>query len=182
MGIAFAALSTTLNITFNNFTQEAMTWDVGFVGSSATGTADGTSDTGLSCGIATITPSSVTVSDTTLSKPGDKCTYTLTVKNNGTIAANLSNINFNNPSNTICSIEWFVGPEVTCESVKYELGPSSTRPGVPAEPWSQISPYFRLESGESKAISLVVSYKGNSTQSTTVTQTGAKFDLVFSQA
>ena len=60
VGVAYAALSTTLTVTFGKVTQNAITWNVGFQGSSATGTSSGTSTTGLSCGAATITASAVT--------------------------------------------------------------------------------------------------------------------------
>jgi len=74
--VAYAALSTTLNLKFTGVTQNALTWDVGFTGTSASGTAAGTSATGRTCGAATITATSVSVAATTLSKPGDKCTCT----------------------------------------------------------------------------------------------------------
>ena len=80
-GIAYAALSTTLTITANKITQNSLSWNVGFTGTSATGTAGGTSATGRSCGAATITSTAVTIADTTLSKPDDSCTYQLTIKN-----------------------------------------------------------------------------------------------------
>ena len=74
LSIAYAALSTTLNVTVSSVgSQGGMSWNVGFTGSSATPTVLGTSATGRSCGTATITTTAVTIADTTLSKPDDSC-------------------------------------------------------------------------------------------------------------
>ena len=104
--VAYAALSATLNVTVNKVTQNAGSFSVVFnnTGSSvAATTVGGTSATGRSCGTATITASSVTISDTQLSKPDDSCQYTLVLKNTGTITAKLVSITPTNPSGTTCS-------------------------------------------------------------------------------
>ena len=173
MGIAFAALSTTLTITFNNVTQNALTWNVAFQGSSATATADGTSATGRSCGTATITASSVTVADTTLSKPGDKCTYTLTVKNSGTVDANLATITPTAPTSTACSIA--TSGNLVCGNITYKLTSDSS--GSTLLPTGTT-----LAAGASQTIYLIAMYNADTLQSTAVTQSGAKFSLNYTQA
>ena len=77
LSIAFAALSATLNINFGNVNQTAQTWNVQFKDSTAsvTATEGGTSATGRSCGTASVSATQVTVANTELSKPGDKCTW-----------------------------------------------------------------------------------------------------------
>ncbi len=119
--IAYAALSANLQINFGAVTQSAQSWNVHFVGSSATGTASsaGTDTSGVTCGAATITDSSVTIAATTISRPGDKCTYPLTVKNDGTIDAILNSITPQNPTSTEC--ETAEGANLICGNIKYRL-------------------------------------------------------------
>ncbi len=85
--VAYAALQQALTITTNKITQQSLTWNVGFLTGSVSGTPGGTSTGTVTCGTATVTASAVTVADTTLSKPEDSCTYALTIKNTGDIAA-----------------------------------------------------------------------------------------------
>ena len=173
VGIAYAALSTTLNITFGSVTQSALSWNVGFQGNSATATAAGTSDTGRSCGVATITPSTVTVADTTLSKPGDKCTYTLTVANSGTVDAVLASITPTAPSSVTCSVA--TGGNLVCGNITYKL--TSDVDGTTVLPTNT-----NLGAGALQTMYLVVSYNAETLQSAAVTHTGAKFTLTYNQA
>ena len=119
--IAYAALSANLQINFGTVTQSTQSWNVHFVGSSATGTAssNGTDTSGVTCGAATITNNSVTIAATTISRPGDKCTYPLTVKNDGTIDAILSSITPQAPSSTECATA--TGATLICGNIKYRL-------------------------------------------------------------
>ena len=92
LSVAYAALSATLNITVNKVTENALSWDVKWKASTpCTVTSGGTSDTGRSCGAASVSSDglSLSIANTTLSKPGDNCRYTCTVQNNGSIAAKL---------------------------------------------------------------------------------------------
>ena len=92
MSIAYAALSSTLTISMNQVTQNSLSWDVAFQTGTVTGTPGGSSSsTGRSCGNATVTADSVTVADTLLSKPEDSCTYSLVIKNTGSVDAKLGN-------------------------------------------------------------------------------------------
>ena len=173
VGIAYAALSTTLSITFGNVTQSAVSWNVAFQGSSATATEGGTSSTGRSCGTATITTSTVTVANTTLSKPGDKCTYELTIKNNGTIGATLGTITPTAPTSTTCEIA--TNGNLTCGNITYKLTTDST--GA-----TELTTGGTIAAGGSQTIYLVISYNANTVQSSPITQSGAQFALIYNQA
>lgn len=173
VGIAYAALSTTLNITFGSVTQSALSWNVGFQGNSATATAAGTSDTGRVCGVATITPSTVTVADTTLSKPGDKCTYALTVANSGTVGAVLASITPTAPTGITCSTA--TGGNLVCGNITYKLASDANGSTV-------LPTNTNLAAGAIQNVYLVVSYNAEALQSTAVTHTGAKFTLTYNQA
>ena len=164
VGIAYAALSTTLTVTFGKVTQNALTWKVGFTGTSATG---------ASCGAATITESAVTVADTTLSKPDDKCTWTLTVKNSGTVGAKLTTITPSAPSSTTCGT--LSGGNMVCGNITYML--TSDANGTTVLPVNTT-----LAAGASQTVYLVAKYNAAGVQSTAITQSGAKFTLVYAQA
>ncbi len=171
--VAYAALSTALNVSFSGISQNALTWNVGFQGSSASGTAAGTSSTGRSCGTATITSSTVSVASTTLSKPGDKCTYTLTIKNSGTIAATLSSITPTKPTSTTCATA--SGATMVCGNITYKL--TSDSGGSTALVTNKT-----LAAGASSTVYLVASYTGTGLNSSAVTQSGAKFAINYAQA
>lgn len=172
IGVAYAALSATLNITFNNVTQNSVTWGVGFQGSSATGQFDGTSSTSSSCGNATITPSSVSIADTELSKPGDKCTYTLTVKNTGTISAKLNTITPTSPSDVSCTIN---GASMVCGNITYKLL-TNTANNTP------LSTGGILAANDTLTIYLVTEFTGPNIVTSPVVHSGAKFALYYIQA
>ena len=173
VGIAYAALSTTLNITFGSVTQSAVSWNVAFQGSSATATAAGTSATGRVCGEATITPSAVTVAETSLSKPGDKCTYELTVANTGTIGAKLGTITPTAPTSTTCSQA--SGGNMVCGNITYTLTSDAAGSTV-------LTTGGTIAAGGTQTIYLVVSYNAAGVQSTAITQSGGKFTLTYNQA
>lgn len=174
VGVAYAALSATLNITFNRVTQNALTWDVAFHEGTVTPTVGGTSATGRTCGTATVTADSVTVAETHVSKPGDKCTYELIVENNGTVDAILSSITPTAPTETACATA--TGGVLECGSVSYKLTTDSA--GT-----TNFTSGGTLAVGASQTVYLVVSYKPTDTvSSTAVTQNGGKFTLVYTQA
>ena len=174
IGIAYAALSATLTITFGNVTQNALTWNVGFTGSSATATAGGTSATGRSCGTATITPSAVTVANTTLSKPGDICTWTLNIKNSGTVGAKLNGITATAPSGITCGTA--SGGNLVCGNITYNLTSDSTGTTI-------LTTGSTLAAGATQTVYLIAKYTPtNAVQSSEIVQTGAKFSLVYNQA
>ena len=172
VSIAYAALSATLNITFGNVTQNALTWNIAFQGSSATGTSSGTSSTGLSCGKATISGANVTVADTTLSKPDDKCTWTLTIKNSGTVAGTLGTITPTAPSGVSCTNS---GASMVCGNITYKLT-------TDAAGGTLLTTGGTLAANGTRTIYLVAMYNASGVQGTAITQTGAKFALVYNQA
>jgi len=173
IGVAYAALSTTLNITFGNVTQSAISWNVGFTGTTATATASGTSATGRVCGNATITSSAVTLAETTLSKPGDKCTYTLTVKNSGSVGATLNSITPTAPTSISCSTA--TGGNLVCGNITYKLTSDAAGANV-------LTTGNTLAANATQTIYLVAMYTGTGVQSSQVVHNGAKFTLSYIQA
>lgn len=174
VSIAYATLSATLNITFGNVTQSPMTWAVGFTGSTVSGTASGTGDVGLSCGDATVTANSVSMGNIELSKPGDKCTYTLTIANTGTIDATLYSITPTGPSSTTCgTVE---NGTIVCGNITYILAEDSN-----GDEELQTGTTLAKETG-TKTVYLIAKYNNDSALPTaTTTQNGAKFTIVYNQ-
>lgn len=188
LSIAFAAMSTTLNVTFGTVTQDALTWDVHFKSQTYTGTASGTSDTtGRSCGNVTIGSDGLTatVAETHLSKPKDKCTWTLVAENAGSIDANLSAITVKAPTgtNVTCSpaaSSHTSGTTITCGNIKYSLYSSGT---TALATGATLAKKSGSTNGTMNVI-LVAEYLDNTTMSNSsaaITQSGAEFKLTFSQ-
>lgn len=172
LSIAYAALSTTLRINFGTVTQTQQSWNVAFLGSSATGTPTGTSNTGLSCGTATITPEQVTVAATELSKPGDKCVYELTIKNSGTINANLANITPVSPESVSCTNS---GASLVCGNITYKLTTDNAGETL-------LTTNRALGPNDTETVYLTAEFTGDAAVSTAVVQTGAGFTLLYNQA
>lgn len=172
LSIAYAALSTTLNINFGNVTQSQQSWSVGFLGSTATGTATGTSQTGLTCGDATITSDSVSIANTSISKPGDKCVYQFTIKNNGTINANLQTITPVTPSGLSCTSN---GASMVCGNITYKL--STDNAGA-----TLLTSNTGLNSNDTLDVYLTAEYTGLEVSNSPEVQTGAGFTLIYNQA
>ena len=170
--IAYAALSSTLNITTNSITQSTLSWNVGFQTGTVEATAGGTSDTGRSCGNATVTATSVTVGNTTLSKPDDSCTYQLTIKNTGTIDAILSSINVIEPTSNTCTVS---GASMVCGNLTYKL--STDVAGTTLLPLNGTI----AKSTGSQTVYLIVKYTGTEINSTAIEQAAGGFTLVYSQ-
>ncbi len=173
--IAYAAtlLSSNLNISVNKVTQNAMEWNVGFNPGNVTGTASGSSDsTGRSCGTATVTATTVTVADTTLSKPNDKCTYALTVKNTGGIDATLKTITAVKPTSTQCTIS---GASMTCGNLVYKLTTDSSGSTL------LTSGGTLVKTNGTQPVYLVISYEGSDVNSSAVNQTLGGFTLLYEQ-
>ena len=175
LSIAYAALSANLDITFGTVTQNVLTWNVGFrtSPSSVTGTAGGTSATGRSCGTATVARKQVTVAATELSKPGDKCTWALTVKNTGSIDAVLTSITPTAPTSVACSP--MANASMVCGNITYKLTTDAagttllTSGGTLGHTTGSLDVY------------LVAEYTGADVTDTTVQHSGAKFELLYEQ-
>lgn len=174
LSIAYAALSTTLTARFASVGTDSLKWEVGFVEGTVAPTSSGSSDVGRACGNASVTKSNVTVDETTLSKPGDTCTYALTIKNTGTIDANLASINPTQPTGATCSVA--SGAQMVCGNYTYKITTDSARETL-------LTPNKMLakESG-TLPVYLSVSYTGSELDSSSVSLAGATFTLTYNQA
>ena len=177
--IGYAALSSTLNITFNKVTQNAIGFGPVFNGaanSTISATAGGTSSTGRSCGTATISSDrmSITVGDTVLSKPDDSCTWTVAVKNEKEITAKFSSVTATAPSSTTCT-NTNNNMQMQCGNITYYL---ATNTGG--------TTFYSLNSTLAKNATqtfyLIAKYTGTTVNSSAVIQSGAKFTLNWAQA
>jgi len=173
LSVAYAALSQTLNITLATVTQSPQQWNVAFVTGTVTPTANGTSTTGLECGNATVTESQVSIESIKLSKPDDICTYPLTIKNTGTIAAKLNQIVVNEPSSLTCDKS---GASMQCGNITYKLV-------------TNVNNETLLTTGGTLAAStgtlnvwLIAKYTGSNVNSTQVTHSNPNFVLTYVQA
>ncbi len=177
VSIAYAVLSTTLTITFNKVTQNGINWNVALdtSGSPVEGTPAGTSATGRTCGDATVTSTTVTVANSSVSKPGDKCTYALTVKNTGSILATLAEINVTKPTTggstmSSCTIS---GASMVCDKITYKLTTDAAGSTL-------LATNSTIAASANQPVYLVVMYNDDSAVSGTAqTQTGASFSLVY---
>lgn len=112
MGVAFAAFSTTLNI--NGTATISSTWDVKFVAGTCTQTIQ--KDPSLkSTGTVTIPTGTTTATIVAnMASPGDEISCTITVQNQGTLAAKRTGISFNGDGHTIANgdsnFTWTVTP------------------------------------------------------------------------
>ena len=172
--VAYAALSSTLNITVNKVTQSILTWDVGFQTGTVTAVEGGTSGTGRSCGTATVTTGTVTIATTTLSKPDDSCTYALTVKNTGGIDAILGTITAVDPTGNTCT-KSNGNAKMVCGNLTYSLATNAqgttflTTGGVLAK------------STGTQTIYLIIKYTGATVSLNAEEQTSAGFTLLYNQ-
>ena len=179
VAVAYALLSTTLNVTINTVTQSVQTWNIAFGSSSYTPTKLGTSDTGRTCGNATVSGTVLTVAATTLSKPGDGCRYSLTVKNSGTIAAVLNSISVTNPSGNgvgTCTTSTSKAT-LTCGNIVYKFTTDTTGNTEVAVGSSGQS----IAAGATATFYLTILYNSDGLQSEALTQTNAKFLLNYQQ-
>ena len=172
ISVVYAALSSTLNITVGSVTQSEMSWNVAFQTGTVNATPGGTSETGRVCGAATVTADTVTVANTTLSKPEDSCTYALTVKNTGSLDATLATITPVHPGSTSCTNS---GASMVCGNITYKLTTDAagttllTTGGTLAKTNGTLPVY------------LVIKYTGATTNTSEVVQTAGGFTLVYNQ-
>lgn len=180
LGIAYAALSTTLNVNFGTVTQDALTWNVHWVAASnLAATEVKTSTTGFSCGKASTSASTsggpldtVSVTATTLSKPDDKCTWALQIKNDGGIQAKLGTITAVQPSGKTCTVS---GASMVCGNVTYKLT-------TDAAGTTLLAANSTINAGVTLNVYLVAMYNDpNLNDSAADTQTSAGFTLVYNQ-
>jgi len=178
LSIAYAALSTQLTVTMNSVSSSdtPLVWQVGFQPGTVTPTAGGTSATGRSCGNATVETASVTVAATQLSKPDDSCTYALTIKNTGTIAATLASIVPTQPTGTGVTCSTASGATMVCGNITYKLTTDSAGSTALVTGGT-----LAAETG-TLPVYLVVKYTGSTVASSAITQSAGAFTLTYNQA
>ena len=200
LSIAYAALSTQLNINYGTVTQNVLNWSVGFrtTPSSVSATAYGTSATGRSCGNATVTRTSVTIGATQLSKPGDKCEWELVIENTGDIDAYLSTLTLTYPTSVSCTKN---NGTMVCGNITYTLARGKNqlfgyslfqpgrRPGSSSPGTGGMGEYITPQNGEGEVLShgtsftayLVAEFTGSEPSDSSVVQSGANFTLTYEQ-
>ena len=181
LGVAFAAFSTTLNIS-GSATVQASSWDVYFTTTATNGTKPGSS-TDMPGG--TIAPTGTTNNATAsivattftwsanFKSPGDRVVYTIYVKNGGNYNAKVSNI-------TTPTISCTTDPKSACSHLHYGLYTDST--GETA-----LTNAFQVNAGQTGTIYLVAyldsSYGGTGADlvSTAVTTDAISATVSFEQ-
>jgi len=177
VSIAYAALSTTLQITTNKITQNAMTWDIGFATGTVTGEARVNNSNAVSCGEATATATAITGISTSLSGVGDECAYTFTIRNNGTIGGIITAINITKPTSTSCTIN---GSTMVCGSITYKLHYDTATSTSLVAVNNTIAP----KSGTTpttKTVVLTITHTGTIASATDFNQNGFAYNITFSQ-
>lgn len=176
VSIAYAALSSTMTVTINRVTQQAMTWDIGFQTGTITGVV--TSSNGLaSCGTATATVNTISGISTTLADVGDKCAYTFHILNKGTIGGRVSNIAIVKPANTSCTIN---GSTMVCGDITYKLRYNSATSSTLLSLNDTIAP----KSGSTvtdQTVVLTIEHTGTTASQTDYQQTGFSYTITYGQ-
>ena len=191
--IAYAALSSNLQINFGSVTQSVQSWNVSFVKTSAdtavpsagNNTISATTQAGdATCGTATLSQNSVEIAATTISKPGDKCIYTLYVKNLGSINAILNSIT---PSHSGVTCETAEGAVMQCGNIKYRLTSDAAGTNAMTETVGgevQLKNDGTLNSGSVHTMYLVAEYDTGVTtlnNGSAITQSNIGFTLNYTQ-
>ncbi len=185
ISLAYAALSSTMTVTYNNVKQQALIWQVGFHEGNVSKTTTGSgSTTGLLCGNAYATATTVTVGNTSLSKPGDKCIWHLVVENKGDIDAKLSTIAATAPTGTdvSCTIA-SAKNQMTCGNIIYSLNTDDNGTLLTTTN-TVVSKRASASSPGTLDVYLIAEYKSSVTSLTltsNIVQSSAKFTLNFTQ-
>ena len=168
ISVAFAALSTTLNINVGQVNQNPIYWDVGFVGDYEL-SEEGTSSTGRVCGSPTITDKSATFSNITLSKPEDACIYDIDVISHSDYTAYLANVDIICPSGVTGSSNNTIGDGTGMATFTQQCGKITYSINGPD----------KLEANDWIPYRVIVSYNSSSLTSQQTTQSGAKIIVEF---
>lgn len=174
---AYASLSTTLSPKFTGITQNAMTWSIGFKTGTVTGTASGNTS-GITCGSATATATTLSGINVSLSNPGDKCSYTFQIQNNGTIGAKISAITPKKPSDATC--QTVSGSTIVCGNITYKLRADSATSNTLLAVGNTIAG----KSGSTatlKTVVLTAEYSGATASTDDFYQTGFGYTINFTQ-
>lgn len=175
LSIAYAALSATLNIGVSSVQQTPQTWNVAFQAGTVNGTPGGTSAVGRSCGTATVNATTASIAATELSKPGDKCTYALTIKNTGSINATLASITPTQPTGTGVSCSTASGAQMVCGNITYTLASNTSGSLLPT------GGTLAASTG-TLPVYLIAEFTGETLAGTEIIQSNAGFTLVYNQA
>ena len=165
LSVAYAALSTTLEIT-GQATINSASWNVQFV--EGTGTPVG----GASATTPTVTSTSISNLNVTLTKPGDSYTYTFSIQNTGSINAKLGTVNIGTIS---CTSENSDEANATCQDLTYSVSYADGTPFTVGD---------ALDSQATKQAKLTISYNADAdtVPAQPVTVTGLTATLIYDQA
>ncbi len=176
LSIAFAALSSQLQINFGAVSQGEQNWNVAFeTNNSIQPTMFGTSDVGRSCGTATATLTTVSISDTHLSKPSDGCRWPLKIKNTGTITAKLSSISFTQPTGINDCIISEHESSMLCGNITYKLTKDIDGNILLSDVTDTIA------GGTDQQVYMFALFTGNSLSGTQVQHSNVSLELNYSQ-
>jgi len=176
ISIAYAALSTTLTVTMNQLTQNAMTWDIGFQTGTVTGVVTTTNNL-ATCGTATATSTTISGVSPTLSDVGDRCAYTFKIKNNGTIGGKIAAINVTKPSGQSCTVN---GSTMVCGDITYKLHYDTATSTSLVAVGNTINPKSG-STATTKTVVLTIEHTGSAPASSDYTQSGFAYTIRYGQ-
>ena len=177
VSIGYATLQATLLVTSNKFTQEALTWDIAFVSGTVTGQAVVNNSNNVSCGTATATATSISGISPILSDVGDMCSYTFTVRNDGTIAGEISSITVADPTGLTCTK---TGSTMVCGDITYKLRYDTAS----STTLVAVGDTIAAKSGDTattKTVVLTIEYSGATAAEEDFTQSGFSYTVLYAQ-
>ena len=166
--VAFASLSQTLNITGTAKVENA-SWDIHFQNlSEPTLTGDANVTTAP-----TIDESKTTIGnyEVSLTKPGDKVSYSFEVINNGTIDAKLSTLT--KALKPTCTSDVEADATTVCDGLTYTL--------KYADGGAEVAANDTLNKGETKGLILELAYESDSVPANDVAISGLNITLTYEQ-
>ena len=175
--VAYALLQTSLNVTVNSVTQQNLVWNIGFETGTVTGVAAVNASNNVSCGTATVTATTVSGISPILSDVSDECAYTLTIKNSGDIAGQISNITIQDPTGLTCTKS---GSTMVCGDITYKLRYDTATSTTLVAVGDTISPRSGT-TPTTKTVVLTIQYTGSTPADDDFTQSGFSYTLLFSQ-
>lgn len=151
--LGYAALSRVLNINTTAKVQSLKSsWNVHF---KAATTADPTATGNATAGTATLTDTTVTLSDVVLVAPGDTVTYLFDVTNEGQIDAKLSSIAMKNPTLTGSGDAKEADENLVKDAYEYTITYADG---------TAIAAEDTLDAGVTKNLKLVVTFNASTTE------------------
>ena len=165
LSVAYAALSTTLEIT-GQATINSASWNVQFAAGESTKTG------GTTFTAPTVSSTSISGLSVTLTKPGDSYTYSFSIQNTGSINAKLGTVNIGTIS---CTGTDTTEATNTCADLTYSV---TYADGTPFQVGDS------LDSQTSKEAKLTISYNAaaDSVPANPITVNGLTATLIYDQA